>query len=203
VRKHLMHLKIAGYLIGVAVLAAAALTYARAVAWDQNHHPIPLAIPISLAPGTIRTPGIKVDLDREFDIVIVFKGSHLRSERMNIDIDWQLWDDGKSVAHGNSANKPLDDWGDQVERTVGTFAGEAGHSYSLTLQVNPKTTQMDDADPILKVQIPRGLWEDYGVGLFLRRLESYVLAVIALLILGGSFLVARLHGYGAARQASS
>jgi hypothetical protein len=198
-----MRLKIAGCLIGVAVLAGAALTYARAVAWEQNHHPTPLAIPISLAPGTIRTPDINVDLDRKFDIVIVFKGSRLRSERMNIDIDWQLWDGGKSVAQGNSVNKPLDDWGDQVERTVGTFAGEAGHRYTLTLQINPETSQLDYASPILKVQIPRGLWEDYGVGLFLRRLQSYVLAIVGLLIIGGSFLVASLHSHRATREANN
>jgi hypothetical protein len=59
--------------------------------------PQPLVLPISLAPGTIKTPEIKIDLNRDYDIVIDFEGSRLRDERINIDIVWQLSDGGTMV----------------------------------------------------------------------------------------------------------
>jgi hypothetical protein len=183
-----MRLRTAGYLIGAAFLAGFALMYARAVAWERDHNPQPLVLPISLAPGTIKTPEIKIDLNRDYDIVIDFEENPLRDERINIDIAWQLWDGTTTAAQGSSVNKPWQDWWGTVERTLGRFKGKAGHRYTLTLQVNPETSSLNHAGPILKVQIPRGLWEDYGAELFIRRLASYAVGVIGLLIVGGSFL---------------
>lgn len=184
-----MPLRTAGYLIGAAFLAGSALMYVRAAAWGRDHNPQPLILPISLAPGTIKTPEIKIDLDRSYDIVIDFDGRRLRGDDgMNIDIGWQLWDGATTVALGNSLNKPWQDWAGTVERTLGSFRGKAGRRYTLTLQVNPETSPLNHARPILKVQIPRGLWEDYGAGLFIRRLASYAVGLIGLLVIGGSFL---------------
>src|SRR2546426_10575909 len=106
-----MPLRTAGYLIGAAFLAGSALMYVRAAAWERHHNPQPLILPISLAPGTIKTPEIKIDLDRSYDIVIDFDGRRLRGDDgMNIDIAWQLWDGATTVALGNSLNKPWQDW---------------------------------------------------------------------------------------------
>jgi hypothetical protein len=183
-----MRLRTAGYLIGAAFLAGSALLYARAIAWERDHNPQPLILPISLAPGTIKTPTIKIDLDRDYDIVIDFEGSRPRDEWMKIDIAWQLWDGATMAAQGSSVNKPGEDWAGTVERTLGRFTGKAGHRYTLTLQVNPESSPLNHTSPILKVQIPRGLWEDYGAGLFIQRLYSYAVGLIGLLIVGGSFL---------------
>lgn len=157
-----MRLRTAGYLIGAAFLAGSALMYARAVAWERNHNPQPLVLPMSLAPGTIKTPEIKIDLNWDYDIVIDFEENPLRDERIDVDIAWQLWDGTTTAAQGSSVNKPWQDWGGTVERTLGRFKGKAGHRYTLTLQVNPETSPLNHASPILKVQIPRGLWEDLG-----------------------------------------
>jgi len=62
-----MRLRTAGYLIGAAILAGSAFMYARAVAWEREHNPQPLVLPISLVPGTIRTPEIKIDLNWDYD----------------------------------------------------------------------------------------------------------------------------------------
>jgi hypothetical protein len=183
-----MRLRTAGYLIGAAFLAGSALMYARALAWERDHNPQPLILPISLAPGTIKTPGIKIDLNRDYDIVIDFEGSRLRGDGMSVDIAWQIWDGAMMVARGSSVNRPWQEWAGTIERTLGTFTGKAGHRYTLTLQVNPETSPLNHASPILKVQIPRGLWEDYGAGLFIRRLASYAVGIIGLLVVGGSFL---------------
>jgi hypothetical protein len=184
-----MRLKTAGYLIGVAFLVGSALMYARADAWERSHNPEPLILPISLAPGTIKTPEIKIDLNRDYEIVIDFEGNRLRADGMNIDVAWQLWDGVTMVAQGSSVNKPWQRWAGTVERSLGTFAGEAGHRYTLNLQVNPETSQLNYANPVLKVQIPRGLWEDYTAGPSLQKLASGVLGLIGLLILGGAFLL--------------
>lgn len=183
-----MRLRTVGYLIGVAFLAGSALMYARADAWERSHNPHPLILPISLALGTIKTPEIKIDLNRDYDIVIDFEGSRLRADGMSVDIAWQLWDGATMVAEGSSVNKPWQRWAETVERTLGRFTGQAGHRYTLTLQVNPETSQLNYANPILKVQIPRGLWEDYRAGPSIQKLGSGVLGLMGLLILGGAFL---------------
>lgn len=162
--------------------------YTRAVAWERSHNPQPLILPISLEPGTIKTREIKIDLSRDYDIAIDFEGSRLRAERMNVDIKWQLWEGARIVAQGSSVDKPWQNWGGTVERTLGTFTGQAGLHYSLILQVNPETSQLNYANPTLMVQIPRGLWEGYVTGLFVQKLPSYVLGLIGLLIGGGSIL---------------
>jgi hypothetical protein len=186
-----MRLRSACCLIGVACLTGSALMYARAVAWERSHSPEPLILPISLAPATIRTPEFKIDLNRDYDIVIDFEGNRLRADGMNIDIAWQLWDGTTMVAKGSSVNRPWQRWAETVERTLGTFTGQAGHRYTLTLQVNPETSQLNYANPILKVQIPRGIWVDYVAGLFFQKLPSCVLGIIGLFIVGGSFLFRR------------
>jgi len=61
------------------------------------------------------------------DIVIDFEENPLRDERINIDIAWQLWDGTTTAAQGSSVNKPWQDWGGTVERTLGRFKGKAGH----------------------------------------------------------------------------
>lgn len=85
------------------------------------------------------------------------------------------------------------DWAGIVEHTIGRFHGQAGHSYSLILQIRPNTSRLEAANPVLKVQIPRGLLEDYEAGPAIRKLESVAVGALGVLILEGFWLWGRTH----------
>ncbi|HYL45782.1 MAG TPA: hypothetical protein VEU52_02025 [Candidatus Limnocylindrales bacterium] len=176
-----MRLRIVGYLIGFAFVVSSGLMYARAVAWERTHNPRPLTFPISLEPGMIETPDIKIDMSRDYDIAVDFEQNRLHQVG-SIDITWALYEGSKQVAKGNSVDKPWQNWGGTLERTLGSFSGQAGHRYNLVLQVNPGTTNLNFANPSLNVQVPRGLWVDYTSGLFFQKLPSYVMGAVGLLI---------------------
>jgi hypothetical protein len=177
-------IKASGYIVGAALIFGAVLNYGRVVAWQASHNPQPLTLPISLVPGTVETPQIKIDSTADYDIVIELDGPH---QPTNFDIAWQILDSGV-VARGTSEGGSLDNWAGIVERTIGKFRGQAGHSYSLILQIGPNQSRLEAANPVLKVQIPRGLWEDYGAGPATRKWESVALGALGFLILGGFWL---------------
>jgi hypothetical protein len=188
-----MRLRTAGFLVGTAFLAWAAFTYSRIVPLEGNQYTQPLVLPISLAPATITTPEIKTVIDRNYDIVIDLDESRLNGEWMNTDIEWELREGTGVVAHGTSIGKGWQNWSGNVEQTLGTFAARAGHIYTLTLQVNPAATQPYSGNATLKVQIPWGYREDYGVGIAIQKVESGIVGFIGLSIVVGSLIRLRKH----------
>lgn len=186
-----MQLRTAGLFVGAVFLAAAAFMYARNVSSEGHQYTQPLVLPISLAPGTITTPEIKTVIDRNYDIVIDLAASRLKDDWMKTDIAWELRDATGVVAHGTSMDKGWENWAGTVEQTLGTFAGRAGHVYRLTLQVNPAAAQRYSGNAVLRVQIPRGLWEDYGAGIAIQKVESAIIGIIGLLIIGSSLFYLR------------
>jgi hypothetical protein len=197
-------------LVGTSLLLAAGRIYRRAVVWERIHTLQPLVLPISLNPGTIRTPEVTTDLDRDYDIVIDFQGLSIQSKKDRcllgadtaipnrcedfpsvIDISWKLFEGDKLVSEGESEKNPGAVWSDTVERNIGKFEGHEGHRYTLLLIVKKDASSLNTANPRIKVQVPRGLWEDYGAGIFLEKLEAKILAIIGTLLLIGVFLVYR------------
>jgi hypothetical protein len=59
------------------------------------------------------------------------------------------------------------------------------------LQVNRGAAQLDSADPILKVRIPRDDWEGYGMGVAIEKMASGILGFVGLAIVGCSFQLRR------------
>ena len=205
------HLAIAvAVLVGASLLIAAGRIYRRAIVWEQTHNLQPLVLPISLNPGTIRTPEVTTDLDRDYDIVVDFQGLSIQSKKDRcllgvdtaipnacehfpsvIDISWKLFEGDKLVSEGGSEKNPGAAWSDTVERSIGKFEGHEGHRYTILLGVKKDASSLNAANPRIKVQVPRGLWEDYGAGVFLEKLEAKILAIIGTLVLIGVFLVYR------------
>jgi hypothetical protein len=179
-----------GVVLGLALLVAAVLTFARALVWESSHSSEPLSMPISLAPGTIQTPRIKINLTTDYEIAIDLDGSRLNGQAPIFEMSWQLFDSGL-VAQGTSADGPVGAWAGTVERTVGRFHAQAGESYMLILKINAGASRLDTANPVLKVQIPRGLWEDYLAGPSIRKFEAARVGALGLIILASSWFWGR------------
>jgi hypothetical protein len=198
-----MRLRTVGFFVGTAFLAWAAFMYAHVVSSEGDQYTQPLILPISLAPGTITTPAMKTVIDRNYDVVIDLDERQLNGEWMNTDIGWELRDVAGVVAHGTSVDKGWQNWAGTLEQRLGTFAGRAGHVYTLTLQVNPAALQPYSGNAILRVQIPRGLWEDYGAGIAIRKVESGIVAFVGLLIIASSLIHLRIRNATIKPESSS
>lgn len=202
------YLAVVAILVGTSLLLAAGWIYRRAIVWGRTHNLQPLVLPISLKPGIIRTPEVRTDLDRDYDIVVDFQGLSIQSKRDRcllgadtaipnacedfpsvIDISWKLFEGDKLVSEGESEKNPGASWSDTVERSIGKFEGHEGHRYALLLEVKKDATSLNTANPRIKVQVPRGLWEDYGAGIGIEKLEAKILAIIGTVVLIGVFLV--------------
>jgi hypothetical protein len=182
--------------------------YRRAIVWQRTHDLQPLVLPISLNPGTITTPEIRTDIDHDYDIVIDFQGLSVQIKKDRcliggdtdtpgscegfpslIDVSWKLFEGDKMISEGQSEKNPGAVWSDTVERSIGKFQGREGHRYKLILEIKKDASSLNTANPKLKVQVPRGLWEDYGAGIFIEKAEAGILAIIGVLILVGTFFL--------------
>lgn len=59
--------------IGVRLLLIASRLHDEAVAREHTHNWVPLTLPVSLVPGTIRTPDITTHFNGDYEIVIEFE----------------------------------------------------------------------------------------------------------------------------------
>ena len=164
--------------------------YARASISQGDSYTEPLVTPLSLAAGSERTFQITTKINHDFELVIDSDQNHLRSEPSNSEIAWQIHDGSAVLAQGSSVGKPWDNGWGTYEQTLGTFSGQAGRHYTLTLQ-NHGAIQLDSADPILKVRIPRGDWEGYGAGIAIEKMASGILGFVGLVLVGCSFQLRR------------
>ena len=195
-------------LVCTSSLVGSGWIYRRAIVWERTHNLQALVLPISLNPGTIRTPEITTDIDHDYDIVVDFQGLSIQSKKDRcmlgvdtespgscegfpslIDISWTLFEGDKRISEGSSEKNPGALWSNTVERSIGKFEGHEGHRYKLILEVKKDASSLNTANPRLKVRVPRGLWEDYGAGIFIEKAEAGVLAIIGVLILVGTFFL--------------
>jgi hypothetical protein len=186
-----MRLRSIGYAVGTTILFAAAFMYARASISQGDSYTEPLVTPLSLAAVSERTFEITTKIDHDFELVLDVEQKRLKDEPTDTDLTWQVKDGSAVVAQGSSVGKPWQNWWGTYEQRLGTFSGRAGHHYTLTLQVNRGAAQLDSADPIVKVRIPRGDWEGYGAGIAIEKLASGVLGLVGLVIIGCSFQLRR------------
>jgi hypothetical protein len=197
-------------LVCMSCLVGSGWIYRRAGVWERTHNLQPLVLPISLNPGTITTPEIRTDLDHNYDIVIDFQRLSIQSKKDRcliggdtdtpgscegfpslIDISWKVFEGDKMISEGQSEKNPGASWSATVERSIGKFEGHAGHRYKLILEIKKDASSLNTANPRLKVQVPRGLWEDYAAGIIIEKAEASILAIIGVLILVGAFLLGR------------
>jgi hypothetical protein len=198
-------------IVGGTFLIAGAWLYAQSVARGRAHKWEPLTLPVSLHPGIIRTPEIATDRDGEYEIVIKFeKRSGARRVECNlgledfyptyckgvpnlIDISWKLFEGEKIAAEGDSSSGPSSiDMGSTIERMVGRFRAQNGHRYTLLLDVKQDASELDIANPKIKVEVDRGISKDFAVGTSIERTEAAISGLIGMTILVGAFVFSRL-----------
>jgi hypothetical protein len=101
---------------GLALLAAAFLVVGFLTIWEATRIDIPVAMPVSLSIGNVKTPEFKVDSNQIYIIEVRAKkripfetqcclmgitGSMFRcSEQSIIQANWTIWSDRKAVASG-------------------------------------------------------------------------------------------------------
>jgi hypothetical protein len=184
--------KIVGYVFGTVILAASIAMYANVTFWQRTDHLGPLEVPISLAPGAVTTVNVPVDTTRKYDIVIDVETRRFQVQTGPPDVSWRLSDRGTVIAEGSSINQSMQSWGETLEQSLGTFEGESGHDYTLVVTAKSNTTGVAVASPVLKVQIPRGYWEDHLAGIAIKEVESYIVGLAGLLILGATFVISKI-----------
>lgn len=150
---------------------------------------------MSFAAGSKRAFQITTKTNHDFELVIDVEQKRLRDEPTDTDLAWQVKDGGGVVAQGSSVGKPWHNWWGTYEQRLGTFSGRADHQYTLMLQVNRGAAQLDSADPFLKVWIPRGDWEGYGMGVAIEKWFWGIMGFVGLVIVGCSFQLRR-HSVG-------
>jgi hypothetical protein len=197
--------------LGVAFLIAAGCLYSQAIR-DEALNLQPLSLPVSLVPGTIRTPEFKTDIEYwDYLIAIDFETKDDR-QRMDcliageansdqcsgipnlIDISWELFEGPRVAFAGNSGSTPGMMWEPRVryDRTIGTFRARKGHQYTLVLHVNRDASELNSANPKVVVQIPQGYWEDHAMGVGFGKLFAGLSGLIGVTILAGTFAFRRL-----------
>src|ERR1700693_274083 len=194
-------------LLGLAFLIAAGYFYVRSVR-DDGLNLQPLALSVSLTPGTIRAPEFETDIDYwNYEIAIDFEtklgihqmecliGGETNPDRCSgisnlIDISWELYEGERFVLDGNSGNPSgmFSETGVLYERTIGTFRAQKGHHYALVLHVKRDASELNSANPKILVQIPRTYWEDHAMGVGFGKLLAEILGLIGLAILIAEFV---------------
>lgn len=179
------------YVIGCVFLIAGAFLFASTLVWEQRHKVQALVLPVSLKPGTIRTPEITAGYDETYYIVIDWPGDRLRGlsgdwPYSDTDISWKLLEGSRMVSRGHSVDPPWDRWGDTDEKVIGSFKGQAGHRYQLVLQINSDASGLDAANPTLAVQISPDYWEDFRLRPSIMESAAVLLGFIGVAFLAGA-----------------
>jgi hypothetical protein len=189
--------------IGVALLIIAARLYAHAAVYE-HHNWVPLTLPVSLEPKTIRTPQITTDFDGDYEILIELEKIHdfhkmecmLGDPYPNtckgipnlIDISWRLLEgEGENVvSQGDSGDYLGAAWSATVERMIGKFRGQVGHNYVLVLHVKRDASELNAGRPRIKVQVPLlGAPKDYGAAAYVQRMFASMVGLVGAIILVG------------------
>ena len=177
--------------LGVALLAAASYFYIRAVQYERLNLQA-LSLPVSLAPGALRTPEFKPDFEYwDYEIAVAWdaKTGTLWTTPMFINVSWQLVEGTNIAAEGNSQQ----DRGGVVEgpgiyeRRLGSFRAQKGHQYSLVLYISRGGSDQNNTHPRIVVQVPSSYWEAYAAGVAFQKLYAGVSAIVALAALIGAY----------------
>lgn len=139
---------------------------------------MPASIPISLVPGTVRSPEFRATRDEPYWVeVAVQEGTVTPSA---VDLHWSISEGGRIVASGDSSDSA---GGNSQERLLGQFHPSDGGPYVLEATVRRDGAALNVAHPRLNVVLDLfeadGLAMSEGFG----RLESRVIAAVGALIL--------------------
>jgi hypothetical protein len=135
-------------------------------------------MPVSLAVGTVRTPEFPV-VDEDYDIIIQvqrslpfsqmicmmgatttsFESESCASADPLLQAEWTVCNEGHVVAHGSSTPSGGSAVSkNQIWKSLGGFAGEAGKKYVLEVKFTKDGTPLNVADPRLIIIKHKKFW---------------------------------------------
>lgn len=189
-------------ILGVGCIVAGVWMYVQSIVHENVHNWEPLTLPVSLDQRTIRTPEIHTDRDGKYDVVLDLdqKFDMRRMECLLglgstnpqycgqvpnlIDISWKLLEGEKSTADGDSKDDPSSlVWGSTVQRQIGSFMAQQGHRYTLVLDIKRDASELNIANPRIKVEVDRGISKDYAAGTAIEKVEALVLGLVGAIII--------------------
>jgi hypothetical protein len=144
--------------------------------WLQTRSTRPVYVPVSLAPGEIKTDDFKTNLSGQYTLTIEAKktmpfdtlncllGVSMLPEKCNrvsvLKADWTLTDRGKAIQKGRSDTDDGGSWAqDTIERELATFWLQRGHAYTIRVQSLDDGRAIAPTDPHLKIEIHPGFYE--------------------------------------------
>jgi hypothetical protein len=177
----------------------------------------PVAIPISMAIGHVRTPEFKVNLSAIYNIEIEVQKT-IPFDRLNcllgMDLDeprpssrpvgecpdqpsvvnasWVLMSDGTTVANGSTDGPRLGSWRQEsITRQLGAFQGQSGRRYVVDVGVLADGSRLDPGNPRLNVEVDSEYSKAVMVG------NAFVLLAMGIIVLiGFALLVVSSRGDG-------
>lgn len=204
--------------VGLILISIGIALYATWALWLYTRVDRPVDIPISMAMGHIKSPILKINRSAPYEIEIEVQ-KNIPFDTLNcllgtamaprstalqqcpdrpsvVNMSWALTSKGETIARGSSQDRRSGDWSNNsIARLLGTFQGQRGRSYELSVDVLADGSALSAGDPHLKVEVSSAVYEDDAVG-------SAILffAMVALVVLGGVLVLA---SYIKARRARS
>jgi biopolymer transport protein ExbD len=182
---------IALILIGIALLVG----FDR---WIETRNWVALDMPISMAPGHIRSPEFEIDLEGEYwiyvdverqfkpDVIDCLLGVNYggcENQSSIVRTSWRVTNAGKEIARDHNPVVARAGPYDRVGRTIGSFAADRSKHYVLDLDILADASELNGGHPRLKVEELGGAYQRYMA------LGENLISVVLLLVAAGAVLV--------------
>jgi hypothetical protein len=174
--------------IGTILVVAPASVFLCWYAWPQTRSTRPIYFPVSLTPGEVKSGDFKINLSGQYTLTVEAKKT-IPFETLNcllgvstlsepkcdhvsaVKARWMLTDSGKAIQQGTSDTDDVGTWSqDTIERELGTFWLQSGHSYTIRTQSLIDGGSLAPTDPHLKIEIHPDYYEGNAfLGYFLFR----------------------------------
>lgn len=194
---------------GAALIIAGTWVYGHSEFRESHTNWTPVTLPLSLVPGTIRTPEFVTDRDDVYEIRLEFDNAP-GAEKIGcyplapkaiteaceqapplLDVSWQLFEGDKRVSAGNSPRGGIV-YGAPIWLTIGDFKGRKKHRYVLVLFIKRDASELVQTHPRVVVGISRWRYEGIGLRVAVEQAEGIALGLLGILLLPIPWFVRRL-----------
>ena len=183
---------------------AAFMLYRSAVETATAHNWVPLSESVSLAKGKIITRQFIPDGDTSYFLELTFErkielrrlncllgigvlnGEECKKIASILDVDWAvIGDDGVKASGSRSlqSKKSGGSWGRTIGTRLGNFKVEPHRPYKIELQINSDASELNIANPKLRVRVGLQQYKNAVVSSQIKNLAAMIFGGLALLLL--------------------